>query len=116
MGQRIYLDHNATTPLREEVVDAMHRALRDLHGNPSSNHAEGAAARAAVEQAREQVADCLGTTPRSIYFTAGATEANNTVLQSLLEPGSDSPGPARTGLVTSSTEHPSVVEPAGWLR
>ena len=57
---RIYLDHNATTPLRPEVVEAMATALRERWGNPSSTHAEGAAARAAIERAREQVAELVG--------------------------------------------------------
>jgi cysteine desulfurase len=103
---RIYLDHNATTPLRDEVVDAMAKSLRDLYGNPSSTHAEGAAAKAALARAREQVAACLGTEPAAITFTAGATEANNTVLAGLASAGD---GPSH--VVTSSVEHPSVSEP-----
>jgi cysteine desulfurase len=60
---RIDLDHTATTPVRDEVAEAMARALRDLPGNPSSVHAEGAAARAAVERARERVAALVGAGP-----------------------------------------------------
>lgn len=107
---RIYLDHNATTPLREEVAEASAAALRDLYGNPSSTHAEGAAARAALARAREQVASCLGVAPAGIYFTSGATEANNTVLRALADDASSG-----VRLVTSQVEHPSVVEPAAWL-
>jgi cysteine desulfurase len=107
---RIYLDHNATTPLRDEVVDAMSRTLADCYGNPSSTHAEGADARARVEDAREQVATCLGTAARTIYFTGGATESNNTLLRGLAE----APG-ERRGVVTTEIEHPSVVEPCAWL-
>ena len=81
---RIYLDHNATTPLREEVVEAMVRVLRDVPGNPSSTHAEGAVAKRLISEAREQVAACLGTRAREIVFTGGATEANNMVLRGLL--------------------------------
>jgi cysteine desulfurase len=98
---RIYLDHNATTPLRPEVIEAMARALRDRWGNPSSVHAEGAAARAAVERAREQVAALAGARPAEVVFTAGASEANNTVLS----------GVGRH-LVTTAVEHPSVLAPA----
>ncbi|MEE8580452.1 MAG: cysteine desulfurase family protein [Myxococcota bacterium] len=106
----IYLDHNATTPLRDEVVEAMLPWLREGYGNPSSGHALGAAARAAVERAREQVAHCLGAAPIEIFFTAGATESNNWVLQGLVGPD------ARfSQLVTTATEHPSVVEPAALL-
>ena len=105
---RIYLDHNATTPLREEVVAAMLPALRDGFGNPSSTHAEGAAARAAVDRAREQVAALIGAEPRAIFFTAGATEANNTVFRGLPDAGG-------RHLVTSTVEHPSVVAPVASL-
>jgi cysteine desulfurase len=101
---RIYLDHNATTPLRPEVADAMARALRDLWGNPSSVYAEGAAARAAVERAREQVAELAGARPEEVVFTAGASEANNAVLSGV-----------RRHLVTTTAEHPSVLEPAAAL-
>jgi len=108
---RIYLDHNATTPLHPEVVEAMARVLRDVPGNPSSAHALGAAARAELETARERVAALVGFRPDEIVFTAGATESNNTALASaLLGPG----GPAGH-LVTSTIEHPSVVEPAARL-
>jgi len=103
MAQRIYLDHNATTPLREEVVDAMVPLLREGFGNPSSTHFEGARARERVDRARRQVASCVGVSPGEVTFTAGATEANNTVLQALLGPGSH--------VVTTATEHPSVSEP-----
>jgi cysteine desulfurase len=107
---RIYLDHNATTPVRDEVCDAMSVAQRDIYGNPSSTHAEGASAKSALARARELVASCLHTAPRSVYFTAGATEANNTVLQGLLAEGG-----AVGHVVTSTVEHPSVVEPCAWL-
>jgi cysteine desulfurase len=101
---RIYLDHNATTPLRPEVLEAVTRALAERWGNPSSVHAEGAAARAAVEQAREQVAELVGARPDEVVFTAGASEANNAALA----------GVARH-LVTTEVEHPSVLEPAAAL-
>ena len=94
---RIYLDHNATTPLRPEVAEAMARALRETWGNPSSVHAEGVAAREAVEDARAQVAALVGAEPRQVIFTGGATEANNALLSGL-----------RRRLMTSSAEHPSV--------
>jgi cysteine desulfurase len=77
---RIYLDHNATTPVRDEVAAAMVRVLRDVPGNPSSVHAEGAAARAELDLARERTAALLAVAPAEIVFTAGATEANNTAL------------------------------------
>ncbi|MCZ6783570.1 MAG: cysteine desulfurase family protein [Proteobacteria bacterium] len=107
---RIYLDHNATTPLRDEVVDAMVAVLRHGYGNPSSSHREGAAARRRVDDAREQVAEALGAAPGEITFTAGATEANNAVLQALCA----EPDRGRH-LVTTRAEHPSVLEPAAYL-
>ncbi len=81
---RVYLDHNATTPVRDEAIAAIESALRRTWGNPSSVHAEGAAARASVERAREAVAALLGAEPDEIVFTAGATESNNQVLLGLL--------------------------------
>ena len=109
---RIYLDHNATTPLRPEVLEAMCAALRDLPGNPSSTHAEGAAARAALEQARAQVAAAIGAAPGTILFTSGATESNNTALAGCLR-ATETAG--RREIVTSCVEHPSVSEPLSAL-
>ncbi len=74
-GTRTYLDHNATQPLRAEARAAMLAAM-DRFGNPSSVHAEGRAARALVESAREQVAALVGAKPGEVVFTSGATEAN----------------------------------------
>jgi cysteine desulfurase len=114
---RIYLDHNATTPVRDEVAAAMLRALRERWGNPSSVHAEGAAARAAVERAREAAAALLGVGPRELIFTSGASEANNTVLARIV----GSPLAPGRHVVASNVEHPSVEAPlcaleAGGLR
>ncbi len=97
---RIYLDHNATTPLRPEVVDAMAAALREIWGNPSSVYEEGARARAAVDTARAQVAALVGAQPEEVIFTGGATEANNALVAGV-----------ERGLVTSAAEHPSVQAP-----
>jgi cysteine desulfurase len=104
---RIYLDHNATTPIRPEVVEAMTAVLRDDFGNPSSVYAEGARAREAVETARGQVAALLGVTHGDIRFTGGATEANNTVLFGSLAPGDHA--------VATRVEHPSITEPLSVL-
>ena len=104
---RIYLDHNATTPVRPEVAEVMSEVLRKEFGNPSSVYAEGAAARARVEAARAQVAGLLRTEPDSIRWTGGATEANNTVLFGLLGPGDH--------VVTTAVEHPSISEPLALL-
>jgi cysteine desulfurase len=109
--RRIYLDHNATTPLREEARAAMRDAL-DRFGNPSSVHAEGAEARAALERARGQVVAALGAPPESVVFTSSATEANNTILRSAV---GRAPAHGDT-IVTCSTEHPSVLETSEELR
>ena len=103
---RIYLDHNATAPLRPEV----HAALLDFLGppaNPSSAHREGARARAGLETARAEVASLVGGVPAEIVFTSGATEANNLALRGALAAA----GPG-AGLVTSAVEHASVLETA----
>jgi len=107
---RVYLDHNATTPVHPLVADEMADVLRRCFGNPSSTHADGADARARVERAREQVAELVGALPAEIVFTAGATESNNAVLHGVL--GGD---PTGGRLVTSAIEHPSVDEPARLL-
>ncbi len=108
---RIYLDHNATTPLRDEVIAAMAEAMRESFGNPSSVHAEGAAARALVERARGRVASLLGVDPADVLFTAGATEANHTALLAVARAAS---GRDRH-VVSSAVEHPSVDAPLSVL-
>jgi cysteine desulfurase len=101
MNQRVYLDHNATSPLRPQVRAAVMHAL-DLDGNPSSVHAEGRAARAAVEEARVKVAALVGARPENVIFTSGGTEANALALAS--PAGEDS-----WHLYLSAIEHPSVL-------
>jgi len=105
-GQRTYLDHNATSPLRPEVAEAMVRA-HSLPGNASSVHAEGRAARAAIEAARESVAALVGAKAKNVVFTSGGTEANNTILSpSFRRIGQEGP----TLLLVGSVEHPSVLD------
>jgi cysteine desulfurase len=110
----IYLDHNATTPVLDDVVDAMIPFLREHYGNPSSTHTFGVAARQAVDWARGKVADLIGAAPEEIIFTGSGTESNNIAIRgfaSKLEVGH---------VVTTSVEHSAVVEPcrlleeAGW--
>lgn len=76
----IYFDNAATTPLDPEVLDAMLPYLKDNYGNPSSIHAQGRAARAAIEVARKTIASLLQTSPSEIFFTSGGTEADNTAI------------------------------------
>jgi len=100
----IYLDHAATTPLRREVLDAMLPYLTESFGNPSSAHAFGRAARAALDDAHERVAGRLNAQGREIVFTSGGTEANNLALK-----GAAWAGKARGHrIVTSSVEHHAV--------
>ena len=108
----VYLDHAATTPLDEAVLEAMLPYLREHFGNASSVHALGRRARFAVEDARERVAALLGAEPGEVIFTSGGTEADNAALRGVL-PSADRRGP---GLVTSSVEHEAVLQPAHALR
>src|SRR4051812_11424861 len=105
MQDRVYLDWNATTPLRPEARAAMTAAL-DLVGNPSSVHAEGRAARRLIEEARGDVASAIGADPRNVIFTSGGTEANSLALTPGLRRNS---GFSLNRLVASAVEHPSVL-------
>jgi cysteine desulfurase len=105
MPDRIYLDWNATTPLRPEARTAM-AAAWDLSGNPSSVHAEGRQARRLVEEARAAIAGAVGTLARNVVFTSGGTEANAVALTPGLRRGS---GPAVVRLMVSAIEHASVL-------
>ena len=78
---RIYFDNAATTPISEVVIEAILQAMRELYGNPSSIHAEGRAARAAIETARKTVARCIGAGTAEVFFTSGGTESNNTAIK-----------------------------------
>lgn len=106
----LYLDYNATTPLDPDVAAAMERCVAGQWGNPHSLHAWGRRARAAVEDAREQVAALVGCDPRWVSFTGGATEANNTVLK-----GRALHNGAKGTLLVGASEHPSVRETARYL-
>src|SRR5262245_30567818 len=82
---RIYLDQNATTRPFSEVVEAMARCFRDGFANPGSRHAEGRAARIALESARELIASILDANPSEVIFTSGGTEASNLALLGLTQ-------------------------------
>jgi selenium donor protein len=105
-GPFVYLDYNATTPVDPRVIEAMRPALASLFGNPSSGHRPGRAARAAVEEARERVAACLGAAPDEVVFTSGGSESDNWAIHGVVA--------ARGGghVVVSAVEHPAVLEPA----
>ena len=106
----IYLDHNATTPLLPEVVDAMLPYLVTHFGNPSSGHPYGLRARSAVDRARDQVAAFLGCNADEVVFTSGGTEANNLAIRGVTEASPD-----RTQVVTTTIEHPATARPSSWL-
>ena len=99
MSTRVYLDWNATSPPLPDVIEAMKEALAKTWANPSSIHADGRAARAVVESAREAVAELTGVDARDVTFTANATEANNLALRSVAP---------KTKILTSRLEHPSI--------
>ncbi len=109
MPKPIYLDHNATTPLMPEVVEAMLPYLKEHFGNPSSGHLYGQRARKAVERARQQVATLIACQPEEIVFTSGGTEANNLAIRGV---AGSSP---RRGIVTSVVEHPATAQPCTYL-
>lgn len=106
----VYLDHNATTPVRPAVLEAMLPFFRQQHGNASSRHEYGRAARRAIDEARQRVAHAVGAHPTEVVFTSGGSEANNLFLKgaaACLKPGT---------VAVSAIEHPCVREPARSLR
>jgi cysteine desulfurase len=105
MPERVYLDWNATTPLRPEARQAM-AAAWDVAGNPSSVHAEGRQARRLVENARAAVAAAVGARPQDVVFTSGGTEANALALTPGVRRGTGEP---LRRLLVSAIEHPSVL-------
>lgn len=101
---RIYLDNAATTPLAEEVIDAMVDVMKMNYGNPSSTHSLGQEAKILIENVRRQVADYLHVTPAEIVFTSCGTESNNMIIKSCVE----HLGVER--IITSPMEHKCVAE------
>src|SRR5271169_5591934 len=99
--RRVYLDNNATSPLLPEVFVAMQPYFVEKFGNASSIHQQGQQARAAVEQAREHVADLVNCRPAEIVFTSGGTESDNLALFGLTRPGDH--------VITSAVEHHAVL-------
>ena len=105
---RIYLDHNAATPIDPNVLEAMEPYLREIFGNPSSvEHEDGHAAARAVATARAQVADAIGARENEIIFTGSCTEADNLAIFGVARANPD-----RKHLVTTAIEHPAILEPA----
>ncbi len=109
---RVYLDHGATTPLKEEVLEAMLPYLKDRFGNPSSVHSYGRENRQTLDEARRKVAASLGALPEEIIFTSGGTEANNLAIQ-----GAARAAGTRGGrhVITSAIEHHAVLDTVYYL-
>ena len=105
--KRVYLDHNATTPIRPEVLAAMLPYLKGEYGNASSIHAYGQSAREAVEQARSSVAALVGARAADIMFTSGGTESNN---HAILGAVAAAPGETKH-VITSAIEHVAALDP-----
>ena len=107
----IYLDYNATTPIDPQVAEAMLPYIHQHFGNPSSSHIYGARARAAVDEARSRIAGLLGCQVDEIIFTSGGTEANNYAIKGVVGAYKD----RGNHIITSSVEHPAVIEVCQYL-
>ena len=106
MKKRYYFDHNATTPVRPEVAEAMLPYLTDLYGNASSVHTYGREARHAMEQSRETVARLIGSDPDEIYFTGCGTESDNIALIGCMASAPES----RNKFITTKVEHSAIIK------
>jgi cysteine desulfurase len=111
MAAPVYLDYQSTTPVDPAVAAAMQPFLLERFGNPHSPHRYGWEAEAAVDVARDQIARLLNTSPQTIVFTSGATEASNLALKGALT----APGQRRRRIVTVATEHSCVLDTARYL-
>lgn len=103
MQHRIYLDHAATTPLHPQVIHLMHETMLNNYGNPSSIHSEGRSSRALIEKARKALANHFNCSIGEIFFTSGATESNNMIIQGAVN------GLGVKTIVTAATEHHAVL-------
>jgi cysteine desulfurase len=110
-GRRIYLDHNASTPIDPAVAAAMKPFLENHYGNPSSGHWASTAAKAALETARGHVAALLGSHGDEIVFTSGGSEANNLALKGVFFALRDK----GDHIITTRIEHPAIIEPCRFL-
>ncbi len=109
---KVYLDHNATTPVDPQVLEAMLPYFREHFGNAASrSHSFGHAAEDAVEQARAQVAQVIGAERKDIVFTSGATEGNNIAIKGVAAMYADQ----GKHVITQATEHKAVIDPCKWL-
>jgi len=107
----VYLDYNATTPIAKEVADAMRPYLDEYFGNPSSIHTYGVTTKLAVEKARTQLAGLLNCEPSELIFTSGGTESNNQAIKGIALADKHK----GNHIITSSIEHPAVIEVCKYL-
>lgn len=106
----IYLDNNGTTPLDPAVAEKMAGFMKDHFGNPSSIYPLGREVKEIITEARERIADALGAQRSEIFFTGSGTEADNTALVGVLDAS-----PERNEIITSTIEHPAILETANYL-
>ena len=109
--KQIYLDYNATTPIIEEVAEVMKPYLDTYFGNPSSSHSYGIETKLAVENAREQVSELINCVPEQLIFTSGGSEANNYAIKGYAFANQHK----GNHIITSSIEHPAVIEVCRFL-
>ena len=108
----IYLDHNATTPVSAEVVDAMMPFLREIYGNPSSLHSFGQQSKKFLETARKNAAELFNLqTPKNIIFTSCGTESNNMAIKGAAFANKNT----KNHIITTKTEHHAILEPCAYL-
>ncbi|VAX15629.1 Cysteine desulfurase [hydrothermal vent metagenome] len=110
--RQVYLDNNATTRLRPEALEAMMPHMTDQFGNPSSVHHLGRAVRAKISSARDIIAHAIGADPSEIFFTSGGTESNNLAIKGHAWADRKASG---SHIITSSIEHPAVLEVCKYL-
>lgn len=109
--KRVYLDHNATTPIHPDVVESVIPFLRDEWGNPSSVHWAAREPRKAIDTAREQVAGLLGCQPNEVVFTSSGSESNNFAIKGIVNVNKGK----GNHIITTSVEHPSVLNTCKFL-
>ena len=110
-SRRVYLDHAATTPLSAAALTAMTDCYREGWGNASSLYQTGRRAKAFLEKARREIAACMGVLPEEIYFTSGGSESDNWAVKGIMT----SFQPGQTHLITSSIEHPALLNACVFL-
>jgi cysteine desulfurase len=109
--RQIYLDYNATTPIAHDVADAMRPYIDNYFGNPSSVHTYGIKSKLGIEKARKQVAELINCHPEEVIFTSGGTESNNFAIRGIAFAHKN----RGNHIITSSIEHPAVIEVCKYL-